>query len=273
MSNTTAPSHHQLTGVHNCCLEGEYPALEGLVQATFYSDDATVNHTGLSTQWQPLGPYGGVAARSEWEPVRVLLGQDHQEHQGEENPDGGVAARDPSSPRSLRGLPKKHSEELRYVQNLFLSPLSSMAQMSTVGMLQLMTMNAPIVMVCIICSMVPGRGHGSGPSPHVSYLGNGCFGVGVGCWEPPFWGPEMEGYLPFAHWVHMVQWWCVTCPDDDSRKAGKILQRLTGEAFQLFTLRFPPGITMNGGIINGQPCSAVTFLLHALAEKLSLIHI
>ena len=87
---------------------------------------------------------------------------------------------------------------------------------------------------------------------------------------PPSWGPEMQEQYSFRQWSHDILVWSVAVEGDPSRKAALLTMALKGVAAE-YIKSLPPAVLINGGMINGNAADPLTFIMHSLAERFSLL--
>ena len=87
---------------------------------------------------------------------------------------------------------------------------------------------------------------------------------------PPSWGPEMQEHYSFRQWSHDILVWSVAVEGDASRKAALLTMALKGVAAE-YIKSLPPAVLINGGVINGNAADPLTFIMHSLAERFSLL--
>ena len=108
------------------------------------------------------------------------------------------------------------------------------------------------MIIVIICHMVPG---GSSQANQATTR------------IPPAWDPRNEATYSFRRWSHDVLLWCLTSDLQPYQQCAAIMQRLGGVAKESASSKFTPQEIIHGGMVNGIPQDAVTYLFHGLKER------
>ena len=82
---------------------------------------------------------------------------------------------------------------------------------------------------------------------------------------PPPWGPHMSTPT-FRDWAWTVMVWSIYSDLDPARKAAALTLQLRGGALMLIRA-LPPQTLLQGGLVNGVQVDAMTYIMHALAER------
>ena len=87
---------------------------------------------------------------------------------------------------------------------------------------------------------------------------------------PPSWDPAMQHRYSFRSWTQDLLIWSIATEMDPARKAALVVMSLRGTA-QEYARAIPPQALIQGGHINGVAVDALTFLMHALAERFAAL--